>query len=142
MEFCPDPKFHGIPWNFFHIPSSMMIICYLAKISQKRYIFHWLQYHNSCFEHIQEVFSRWLRPLLCDLRWYNKTRGDVKQNVKGMHCTNPMKNSREIGSLELVILMLHLFSLHQKTDSHVHAGSRRPASATIQGTMVDTLKKN
>ena len=20
MEFCPDPKFHGIPWNFFHTP--------------------------------------------------------------------------------------------------------------------------
>ena len=19
-EFCPDPKFHGIPWNFFHTP--------------------------------------------------------------------------------------------------------------------------
>ena len=23
MEFCPDPKFHWIPWNFFHTPSSM-----------------------------------------------------------------------------------------------------------------------
>ena len=20
MEFCPDPKLHGIPWNFFHTP--------------------------------------------------------------------------------------------------------------------------
>ena len=20
MEFCPDPKFHGIPWNFFNTP--------------------------------------------------------------------------------------------------------------------------
>ena len=98
MEFCPDPKFHGITWNFFSIlPSSMelhgiscnflifpkkvpwnygncmeldkfdiwkkiiflnivigiwlMIICYLAKISQKRYILHWFQYRNSYFDH-------------------------------------------------------------------------------------------
>ena len=114
MEFCPDPKFHGIPWNFFHTPefhgipwnsmellifpqkvpwnsmefhgipwnffwSSMefhgipwnlinfifkkiiflnivfgiwlMIRCYLAKISQKRYKLHWFQYRNSYFEH-------------------------------------------------------------------------------------------
>ena len=70
-------EFHGIPWNFFW--SSMefhgiswnlinfilkkiiflnivfgiwlMIRCYLAKISQKRYIFHWFQYRNSYFEH-------------------------------------------------------------------------------------------
>ena len=85
--------FHGIPWNFVQIQSSMefhgtfsilpssmefhgiplnlinfifkkiaflnnivfgiwfMIRCYLAKISQKRYILHWFQYRNSYFEH-------------------------------------------------------------------------------------------
>ena len=100
MEFCPDPKFHGIPWNFFHTPEFhgipwnfwfspkksnvipwnffevpwnsmelenlifkkiiflnivvgiwLKIWCYLAKISQKRYILHWFQYRNSYFEH-------------------------------------------------------------------------------------------
>ena len=107
MEFCPDPKFHGIPWNFFHTPEFhgipwnsmellifpqkvpwnsmefhgiffevpwnsinlinfifkkiiflnivfgiwLMIRCYLAKISQKRYKLHWFQYRNSYFEH-------------------------------------------------------------------------------------------
>ena len=90
-------KFHGIPWNFVKIQSSMefhgtfsillrsmefhgtfnfppkvpwnsmeleniiflnivfgiwlMIRCYLAGISQKRYILHWFQYRNSYFEH-------------------------------------------------------------------------------------------
>ena len=28
-----------------------MIRCYLAKISQKRYLLHWFQYRNSYFEH-------------------------------------------------------------------------------------------
>ena len=90
MEFCPNPKFHGIPWNFSFSPtissefhgifwSSMkfhgipwnlinlifkkiiflnivsgiwlMIRCYLAKISQKRYILHWFQYRSSHFKH-------------------------------------------------------------------------------------------
>ena len=30
---------------------SLMIRCYLAKISQKHYIWHWFQYRNSYFEH-------------------------------------------------------------------------------------------
>ena len=72
IDFCPDPKFHGIPWNFFHTPEFhgipwhlinfifkkiiflnivfgiwLMIRCYLAKISQKRYILHWFQYRNN-----------------------------------------------------------------------------------------------
>ena len=61
MEFCPDPKFYGIPWNFFHTPEFhgipwnfgiwLMITCYWDKISQKRYILHWFQYRNSYFEH-------------------------------------------------------------------------------------------
>ena len=76
MEFCPDPKFHGIPWNFFDTPEFhgipwnlinfifkkilflnivfgfwLMIRCYLAKISQKRYTWHWFQYRNSYFQH-------------------------------------------------------------------------------------------
>ena len=73
----PPQKFHGIPWNFFW--SSMefhgiqwnlinfifkkiillnivfgiwlMIRCYLAKITQKRYKLHGFQYRNSYFEH-------------------------------------------------------------------------------------------
>ena len=70
MEFHWIPwnfflKFHGIPWNSmepdkFHIKKILfqnivfgiwlMIRCYLAKISQKRYIWHWFQYRNSYFE--------------------------------------------------------------------------------------------
>ena len=56
-------KFHGIPWNlidfifkkiiFLNIVFGiwLMIRCYLAKISKKRYILHWFQYRNSYFEH-------------------------------------------------------------------------------------------
>ena len=57
-------KFHGIPWNLINLIFKkkiiflnivvgiwLMIICYLAKISQKRYILHWFQYRNSYFEH-------------------------------------------------------------------------------------------
>ena len=56
-------KFHGIPWNlinfifkkiiFLNIVFGiwLMIRCYLAKISQKRYVLHWFQYRNSYFEH-------------------------------------------------------------------------------------------
>ena len=52
-------KFHGIPWNlinfifkkiiFLNIVFGiwLMIRCYLAKISQKRFILHWFQYRNS-----------------------------------------------------------------------------------------------
>ena len=57
-------KFHGIPWNLINFIFNkiifpnivfgiwLMIRCYLAKISQKRYILHWFQYYwNSYFEH-------------------------------------------------------------------------------------------
>ena len=56
-------EFHGIPWNlinfifkkiiFLNIVFGiwLMIRCYLAKISQKRYKLHWFQYRNSYFEH-------------------------------------------------------------------------------------------
>ena len=67
MEFYGIPwnflKFHGIPWNlinfifkkiiFLNIVFGIwfMITCYLAKISQKRYILHWFHYRNWYFEH-------------------------------------------------------------------------------------------
>ena len=56
-------EFHGIPWKlinfilkkiiFLNIVFGiwLMIRCYLAKTSQKRYILHWFQYRNSYFEH-------------------------------------------------------------------------------------------
>ena len=56
-------EFHGIPWNFFELHGTsliflnivvgiwLMIICYLTKISQKRYTLHWFQYRNWYFEH-------------------------------------------------------------------------------------------
>ena len=81
MEFH-TPQFHGIPWNdmellifpkkismefhgtlqiwylkkiiFLNIVLGiwLMFRCYLAKISQKRYILPWFQYRNSYFEHL------------------------------------------------------------------------------------------
>ena len=56
-------EFHGIPWNLVNLIFKkimflnivvgiwLMIRCYLAKFSQKRYILHWFQYRNSYFEH-------------------------------------------------------------------------------------------
>ena len=56
-------EFHGIPWNLINFIFKeiiflntvfgiwLMIRCYLAKISQKRYKLHWFQYRNSYFEH-------------------------------------------------------------------------------------------
>ena len=65
-------EFHGILWNFFEFPWNfmeldkfeikkniflnivvgvlLMIICYLANISQERYILHGFQYRNLYFE--------------------------------------------------------------------------------------------
>ena len=73
MEFhgtfnFPPKKVHGIPSNSMELDKFdiikiiflnivvlnivwLMIRCYLAKISQKRYILHWFQYRNSYFEH-------------------------------------------------------------------------------------------
>ena len=99
MEFCPYPKFHGIPWNFWFSPKKfhgipwnlinfifkkiiflnivfgiwLMIRCYLAKISQKGYILHWFQYRNSYFEHpsVNENGARSAK-MVCCLGWsYN-----------------------------------------------------------------------
>ena len=62
--FWSSMEFHGIPWNlinfifkkiiFLNIVFGiwLMIRCYLAKISQKRYKLHWFQYRNSYFEHL------------------------------------------------------------------------------------------
>ena len=61
--FWSSMEFHGIPWNLINFISKkiiflniafgiwLMITCYLAKISQKRFILHWFQYRNSHFEH-------------------------------------------------------------------------------------------
>ena len=61
--FWSSMEFHGIPWNLINFIFKkiillnivfgiwLMIGCYLAKISQKRYKLHWFQYRNSYFEH-------------------------------------------------------------------------------------------
>ena len=72
MDFFPDPKFLGIPWNFFHTPVFgiwLMIRCYLAKISQKRYILHWFRYRNSYFEHpsVSENGARSAKMACCSI---------------------------------------------------------------------------
>ena len=54
----------------------LMIRCYLAKISQKRYILHWLQYRSSYFEHtsVSENGARSAKMACC---YMNKTHGMV-----------------------------------------------------------------
>ena len=48
MEFCPDPKFHGIPWNFCHTPefhripwNSMELLIFPQKSSMEFYGIPW-----------------------------------------------------------------------------------------------------
>ena len=74
-------KFHGIPWNLINFIFKeiifldivfgiwLMIRCYLAKISQKRYILHWFQYRNSYFEHpsVSENGARSAKMACCYL---------------------------------------------------------------------------
>ena len=59
--FWSSMEFHGIRWNLINFivkkiiflnivfGIGLMIRCYLAKISQKRSIWHWFQYCNSYF---------------------------------------------------------------------------------------------
>ena len=73
-------KFHGIPWNFLTnllfkesillnivFGIWLMIICYLVKTSQKRYLLHWFQYRNSYFEHpsVSEIGARSANMACC-----------------------------------------------------------------------------
>ena len=72
-------KFHGIPWSLINLifkkiisPNIvvgiwLMIRCYLAKISQKRYILHWFQYRNSYFEHPSGVLFSVIDHPFCKL---------------------------------------------------------------------------
>ena len=75
---------HGIPWNlinfifkkiiFLNIVFGiwLMIRCYLAKISQKRYKLHWFQYRNSYFEHpsVSENGTRSAKMACCYIYIY------------------------------------------------------------------------
>ena len=80
--FWSSMEFHGIPWNlinfifkkiiFLNIVFGiwLMIRCYLAKISQKRYKLHWFQYRNSYFEHpsVSENGTRSAKMACCCIR--------------------------------------------------------------------------
>ena len=80
--FWSSMEFHGIPWNlinfifkkiiFLNIVFGiwLMIGCYLAKISQKRYKLHWFQYRNSYFEHpsVSENGTRSAKMACCLIR--------------------------------------------------------------------------
>ena len=77
--FLSSMEFHGIPWNlinfifkkiiFLNIVFGiwLMIRCYLAKISKKRYKLHWFQYRNSYFEHpsVSENGTRSAKMVCC-----------------------------------------------------------------------------
>ena len=79
--FWSSMEFHGIPWNlikfifkkiiFLNIVFGiwLMIRCYLAKISQKRYKLHWFQYRNSYFEHpsVSENGTRSAKMACCSM---------------------------------------------------------------------------
>ena len=82
-------KFHGIPWNSMELDKFifkkiiflnivfgiwLMIRCYLAKISQKRYKLHWFQYRNSYFEHpsVSENGTRSAKMACCYIYIYIK----------------------------------------------------------------------
>ena len=79
--FWSSMEFHGIPWNlinfifkkiiFLNIVFGiwLMIRCYLAKISQKRYKLHWFQYRNSYFEHpsVSENGTRSAKMACCSI---------------------------------------------------------------------------
>ena len=81
--FWSSMEFHGIPWNlinfifkkiiFLNIVFGiwLMIRCYLAKISQKRYKLHWFQYRNSYFEHpsVSENGTRSAKMACCFIHW-------------------------------------------------------------------------
>ena len=82
--FWSSMEFHGIPWNlinfifkkiiFLNIVFGiwLMISCYLAKISQKRYKLHWFQYRNSYFEHpsVSENGTRSAKMACCYIYIY------------------------------------------------------------------------
>ena len=82
--FWSSMEFHGIPWNlinfifkkiiFLNIVFGiwLMIRCYLAKISQKRYKLHWFQYRNSYFEHpsVSENGTRSAKMACCSSHFY------------------------------------------------------------------------
>ena len=58
----------------------LTIICYLAKISQKRYILHWFQYRNSYFEHpsVSDNGTRSAKMACCSSYiWITSLKGSV-----------------------------------------------------------------
>ena len=72
-------EIHGIPWNLMiilileiilflnYVVIWLIMICYLAKISQKRYIFRSFQYSYSYFEHhsVRENGTRSAKIAFC-----------------------------------------------------------------------------
>ena len=67
MEFCPDPKFHGIPWNFLHthefhgIPwKSMALLIFPKKVPWNSMEFHrtFLEFHGIPWNLINLIFKK------------------------------------------------------------------------------------
>ena len=99
--FWSSMEFHGIPWNlinfifkkiiFLNIVFGiwLMIRCYLAKISQKRYKLHWFQYRNSYFEHpsVSENGTRSAKMACCYIYIYLQRLGVLTYYKK--NCSSP-----------------------------------------------------
>ena len=101
--FWSSMEFHGIPWNlinfifkkiiFLNIVFGiwLMIRCYLAKISQKRYKLHWFQYRNSYFEHpsVSENGTRSAKMACCSrslpIAIYNQSWRQISTHSGGAH---------------------------------------------------------
>ena len=96
--FWSSMEFHGIPWNLINFIFKkiiflniifgiwLMIKCYLAKISQKRYKLHWFQYRNSYFEHpsVSENGTRSAKMACCSLDtdvWYLRFEDFVDRSL-------------------------------------------------------------
>ena len=96
-------EFHGIPGNLINYKLKkiiflnivfgiwLMIRCYLAKISQKRYILHWFQYRNSYFEHasVSENGTRSAKMACCLLQLRKISAISSETEVSGDHWTIP-----------------------------------------------------
>ena len=76
MKFCPDPKFHGIPWNFFHTPEFHEIPWNSMELLIFPKIFHDIPWNlinfifkKIIFLYILLVFDWWL-----DVIWLKSHR--------------------------------------------------------------------
>ena len=116
--FWSSMEFHGIPWNlinfifkkiiFLNIVFGiwLMIRCYLAKISQKRYKLHF-QYRNSYFEHpsVSENGTRSAKMACC----YTRNSPEVMTKDNGPKITLSNQHARSDALCKKWITFIFIF---------------------------------